>query len=116
MLQAREDLALFLVPVFRNHDQDRFTDRFRGRVAVKTLRPSVPAGDAAVEILADDGVIRGIEDGAEQEPRFFGFPAPADVPRNAKLSQRAVGAAQRHGMRFHAAAPWGSGSTNPGSK
>ena len=103
-LQPRQDLPLFFLPVCRNHDHDRLPDRFRGRIAVKALRPAVPAGDLPGEILADDGVIRGIDDGAEQQPRLFGFPALGDVTRNAKLDDRAVGAAQRHGMRFHPAA------------
>ena len=103
-MQAREYIPLFFVPVLRNHDHDRFSDCFRSGIAVKALRPPVPARDLPVEILADNGVIRGIDNGPEQKPRLFGFPALGDVARNGKLDDGAVGAAQRHGLGFHAAA------------
>ena len=37
-LQALKDLPLFVAPVRGNHDENGFSDRFGGRIAVETLR------------------------------------------------------------------------------
>ena len=97
-------IPLFLVPVRRDHEHDRFAHRLCGGVAVKPLRAPVPAHDPSAEILADDGVVRGIDDSAEQKSRFFRLPAFGDVARNGKMGDGAIGTAQGHGLGFHAAA------------
>src|SRR5579871_524504 len=103
-LQTRQDLPFFILPIWWNHDHDRFSDRFRSRITVKALRTPIPARDPPVEILADDGVIRGIDDGSEHQPGLFRSAAFCNVARNAKLDDQAVRTMQRYGMRFHAAA------------
>ena len=77
-LQARQDLPLFLLPIFRHHDQDRFPDRFRSRIAVKALRPAVPTGDLPGEIIADNGIIRGVDDAGTLLARTAGSEAHCD--------------------------------------
>ena len=46
----------------RNDDADRLPDRFRGRIAEHALGGGIPRQDDPVQILADDGVIRRIDD------------------------------------------------------
>lgn len=103
-LQTFKNLLLFIVPLWGHNDKNGFPDCLLGRIAVKALRPVIPARNTPVQILTNNGVIRGIHDGAEQKPRLFGLPALGDVPRNAELDDRAVRAAQWHRMRLHAAA------------
>src|SRR5581483_8599378 len=104
-LQTVKDLLLFIAPVRWNHNENGFSDRLGGRIAIEALRRTIPARNPAAKILADDCVIRRINDGPEQKPGLFGFTAFSDVPRNAKLHDGAVRAAQWHRMCLHAAAP-----------
>jgi hypothetical protein len=67
-LAARESAEhqIFLgLPVLRDDHPDRLADRFLGCVAEHPLRRPVPRRDDAVEVLADDGVVGGINDARE---------------------------------------------------
>lgn len=44
---------------------DWATDGFRGGVAKDGFRPPIPASDDAIEILADDAVVRRFNDGRQ---------------------------------------------------
>jgi len=58
-----EDCRLFIETVAWNDDRDRHADRLLGAKAEKPLRAIVPAEDHAVEILRQDGVIGGFDNG-----------------------------------------------------
>src|ERR1700759_659542 len=62
---ARQDSALLVLAVVRNDDRDGLPDRLRGRVAENPLRTAVPAGDDAVQVLADDRIVARFDDGGE---------------------------------------------------
>jgi hypothetical protein len=59
-LEPPENFRLFLLAVRRNQHRNGLADGFLGRVAEQTLRAFVPTGDNAVEVYADDGVVRGV--------------------------------------------------------
>ena len=60
---------------FRRHQQrDVLPDDLLGRVAEDSLGPTIPAGDDPFERLADDGIVRRLDDGREQPPKLRLFP------------------------------------------
>ncbi len=65
--------GFFLFHAQGQHHADRLSQDFRGRISVNLLGPLVPGNDPPVEILADDGVVRGIHDGGQ--PGAFFDPA-----------------------------------------
>jgi hypothetical protein len=66
--QPRQYLRFFVLAVGRDEQRgDGLADGFLGRVTEKPLSTSVPARDDAVEVLAYDGVVRRIHDGAQQQ-------------------------------------------------
>ncbi len=61
------DDLVFLVDAFaRNDERNVAAHRLLGGIAEETLGRAVPASDGAVERLADDGVIRRLDDRREQ--------------------------------------------------
>src|SRR4029434_6024817 len=60
-LEPRENVRLFVLAVRRNEHRNGLADGFLGRVAEQTLRAFIPTGDNAVEVFANDGVVRGID-------------------------------------------------------
>src|SRR5262249_8807305 len=70
--EAGEDLALLVQAIRRDDEIDPLPDRFGGRIAEDALRARVPARDDAVERLADDGVVRGLDDRREQRTHLLG--------------------------------------------
>src|SRR5579884_1918865 len=99
--QSREDLRLLIQAIWRNEHGDRFAHGFFRRVAEHPLRAFVPAHDDAVQIFADDRIVGGVDDGAQQQGRAFGSPAVRDIARNGELNRAAVGVPQRRPVRFH---------------
>ena len=67
--QAGEDGRLFVDAIGRHKDGDRFADDFVGGPAEDALRTGVPGLNDAVEILGDDGVVGGFDDGGEASLR-----------------------------------------------
>ena len=68
-----QNLSLFVKPVLWNYYSDRLANRlFRG-VAEEALRTPVLAGDDAVQVLAYDRVITGLDDGAYPTQALFTF-------------------------------------------
>src|SRR5690242_21871822 len=68
-----------------NQDSYRLTNHLGGRVAVQLFRSGVPAGNDAVEILADDRILGRFDECSEKGFRNLRFPpspALSDVPRN----------------------------------
>jgi hypothetical protein len=67
--QPIEYLGLFLQTIGQNDQRNRLSHGFLRRVAVHPLRTFVPAGDHAVKILADDGIVGRLHDRAQSGPR-----------------------------------------------
>ena len=65
--------------VGRFEQRDVSADHFGGRVAIEPLRPGVPARDDPVERLADDRIVRVVDDRGELHPPLFGLPELGDV-------------------------------------
>ena len=64
---ALQNTWFFVLPVSRQQDEHRHADDLLGRVAEQALRPLIPGNDHTVEILADDGVFGGRDNGREME-------------------------------------------------
>jgi hypothetical protein len=65
---------------------DVLADSFLWRIAKQSLCPVVPTRDDAIEVFADNCIIRGIHDGGQQTRSALGSPANCDVPRDGKLN------------------------------
>src|SRR5262245_43354210 len=57
-----QDAALFTMAVGRNDRGDRLPDDLARRVAEQAFRTGVPAVDDPVESLANDGIVRRLDD------------------------------------------------------
>src|SRR5205085_2580209 len=77
--KPRQDRILFGEPVRRKQNSDRAADHFVRRVAENDLGTPVPARDDAVQILADDRVVRGLDNGRQVGAGIFPDRALADV-------------------------------------
>ena len=65
-LEAGDDLVFLADPIGRNDERDVAADRLVRGVAEEPLGAGVPAVDDAVERLADDGVVRRLDDRGQQ--------------------------------------------------
>ena len=70
---ARQDLTFFALSVLWNHNCNRLTNGLFGGVAEDTLGTPVPARDNAIEVLAYDRVVAGLDDGRQPTQPLFGF-------------------------------------------
>src|SRR6266540_5356418 len=61
----RQHLGFLVQPILRDDDRDRLADDFLRGVTEHPLGGGVPGGNAPVQILADDGVVRGGHDGGQ---------------------------------------------------
>ena len=70
----RQDLVLLALPVRRNDAADRSADHFLGGVPEHALRRGIPGLNDAVQILADNGVVRRLDDRGEacRDPNVCG--------------------------------------------
>jgi hypothetical protein len=93
---AVEDQILFGEPVRREQAQNGLADHFVGGITENRRGGPVPAGNDAVQILADDCVIGGFDDGGEVGARVLrGFEA-ADIHQHIdRADQRPGRVAQR---------------------
>jgi hypothetical protein len=57
-----QEFLQFMQAVDWNQTIDRIADHLVGRISEQTLRSSIPAGDRAVQRLADDSVVRMLDD------------------------------------------------------
>lgn len=69
-LKPLQDFWLFIQAIGRKQNGDRPSDHFLGRVSEDSFRRLVPAMHDAIEIFADDSVIRRSDDGGKQRLRF----------------------------------------------
>ena len=70
---APENVWFLVVTIWWDDREDGRANHLFGRVAKESLCTLVPAGDNAIEVFADDGVVRALDDRGEQagsgEPR-----------------------------------------------
>jgi hypothetical protein len=95
---AAQHLVFLRAPRLGNDHPDRPPDGFGGGVAEHALRGRIPRRDDAAEILADNRVVRGLDDGGEGS---FGN----RVIRPRRCEPRSVTLLPVSGMRGHAAEP-----------
>ena len=94
---------LFVKALVRNEDGNGLPDDFLRRVAEEPFRRLVPARDHPVEVLADDGVVRGGNDRCQPLRMLLGAPSLASlrsrsvmstltpiIPRNSPLAESAA--------------------------
>ena len=67
----REHGRFFLEPILGDDQRNGLPDHLRGGVAEHLFGPAVPCLDDAVEILADDGIVGGRDDGRETGIRIL---------------------------------------------
>src|SRR6476469_9150273 len=63
---ARKNLSLLALPVFRNQNRNGTADCLFGSIAKDAFGTPVPVGDNAVEIFAYNRVIAGFDDGCQR--------------------------------------------------
>ena len=73
--EAGEHLVLLRPPLVGDDQRDVASHRLGGSPAEHPLGRAVPGGDDAVERLADDGVVGGVDDGRQPRPRQVGIHA-----------------------------------------
>jgi len=61
------------LPVLRDDHRDGLADRFFGSIAEDALRTPIPTRDYAVEVLAYDCVVAGLDDGCQPTQSLFAF-------------------------------------------
>src|SRR5581483_8774182 len=88
---ARQHLVLLRVPVDRHDQRDVPADCLGGRPAKQTLGGAVPRRDDSAERLADDDVIRGIDDGGEPRQRELVPASVTDVAGDLRGADDAAG-------------------------
>src|SRR5690349_5638704 len=69
---ARQNLTLFALPVSRNQNRNRSTNRLFGSVAEDALSTAIPACNGAVEIFSYNCVVTGFNDGCERTRLLVG--------------------------------------------
>src|SRR3712207_5962129 len=79
LAHLREDLGHLLGPVRRDQDGDGLPHRLLDGVPVEPLGRPVPAGDDALEGLAENSVVGGLDDGREPGALLLGPLAFGDV-------------------------------------
>src|SRR5690349_3935286 len=83
-LKTGQDFGLLVLPVFRNYEfEDGLADRLFRRIAEQALRPLIPTHDDAVQVLADDRVIRRTHDCTQMSAGFLLFPKRSYVASEA---------------------------------
>jgi hypothetical protein len=63
--KSRKDLSLLVLQLRRNDPGDRLANHLVRVITEYAGCTGIPGGDLAFQALADDGVIRGVDDGSE---------------------------------------------------
>src|SRR5580704_14815951 len=79
LLQAGDNLGLFIETIRWDERRHRFADNLVSGVAEEPLRAFVPACDDAVQIFANDGVVGRIDDGSKKAANALGVVVFGDV-------------------------------------
>src|ERR1019366_7279077 len=74
-----KDVEQFIPAVQREKRDDGTSDDFLRTVTKQAFRRRIPAHDDAVEVLAVDGILAGLDDGGEILPRALGTFVAATV-------------------------------------
>src|SRR4051794_25281102 len=78
-LQPFEESSDFIWTIGAREQREQATVHFLGRVAVEILGALVPTGDVTFEIVADDGIVAGFDDGGEMQAGLHGTATFADI-------------------------------------
>src|SRR5688572_31016926 len=84
-LKSAKNLGLFVKAIRRNDDGNRFADDLGGRVTKQPLRTNVPAANDAVQVFADDSILRRINNSAQQGGCPRGLLALVDIDDRADV-------------------------------
>src|SRR6185295_48198 len=76
---ALKNCAFLILEAQWEQTGDRLADDLFGCVPEKAFGSWVPAGNYAIEVLTDDGVIRGLDDGGEQLPYLLRLRAFGEI-------------------------------------
>src|SRR6185295_16790897 len=87
LAQALHDLILFGPSLGRNEHENGLAHGLLRRITKDPLRGRVPGFNPALQIFADDGVIRGLEHRREVSVRFFSSLALRDVRATADVAE-----------------------------
>src|SRR5262249_26578425 len=104
-----DNLRLLVQPVRRNQNGAGLAYRFLSRVAEHPLRALVPTSDDAIEVFAQDRVVRGTYYSAQQSSHLLPLLPLGDVEEHVNAANdSAFGIAQRRRIRFepNALAVW----------
>src|SRR5689334_2344331 len=74
-----EDLGDLVRGLGRREHRNMPSDDLLGFIAEDSLRAPVPTPDDAVQILADDGVVRRFDNGGQALPKFGSVSLSGDV-------------------------------------
>src|SRR5881409_1531625 len=85
-----EDTGFLFGPVRREQTRDRLADDLLGRVAEHFLRAVIPTDYAALQVLAHDGIVGGLDDRSHKRPNFLSLLAFGDIGTDAGHSQRSI--------------------------
>ena len=66
-----KDVLFLVVQLRRNDDRDRLPNGFLFRISKQPLGRPVPRQDHAVEVLRNDGIVRGIDNRGEPQADVF---------------------------------------------
>ena len=70
-MNSIKDLLFFVVSVRWNNQGDGFVDCLVRAKAEQFFRSSIPAGNNTIQILANDGVVRRLNDGGQMTAGIF---------------------------------------------
>src|ERR1700730_1204388 len=65
--------CFLVLAISGNNEHNALADSLFSRVAEQPLRTFIPTGDHTIQVLADDGIVRGTYDSSQQTGRSFGL-------------------------------------------
>ena len=87
-----QQLRCLVVEPGGDENRHRLADDLIGGVAEEALGAAIPGQDRSVEVLADDGIVGGLDHGPVHRSIVVGPAALGDVPDGARDAQPLVGA------------------------
>ena len=76
---ALKNAGLLILAIGRNQNGDRLTHDLLSRIAKQPLRALIPTPNDAIQIFADNGVIRRLDDGGQSLTGLFGLLQLGDI-------------------------------------
>ena len=68
---ARENFRILVVTIHGDEHEDGFADCFARRITEEPPRAGIPACDDAIEVFAQDRIVRGLDDGCKSLGQRF---------------------------------------------